>query len=46
MSENLGLLEERRDMVFVRVANYQQKLARGYNRNVKPKEFVAGDLVL
>lgn len=33
-------------MVFVRLADYQQKLARGYNRNVKPREFVAGDLVL
>ena len=46
MSENLDLLEERRDMAFVWLANYQQKLARGYNRNVKPREFVAGDLVL
>ena len=46
MVGNLDTWEERRDMVFVQLADYQQKLARGYNRNVKPREFVAGDLVL
>lgn len=30
----LNSLEERRDMASVRLADYQQKLARGYNRNV------------
>lgn len=33
-------------MAYVRLANYQQKLTRGYNGNVKPREFEAGDLVL
>ena len=46
MVGNLDSLEERRDMVSVQLADYQQKLIRGYNRNVKPREFVAGDLVL
>ena len=46
MVENLDSLEKRRDMVSVWLADYQQKLVRGYNRNVKPKEFVARDLVL
>ena len=43
---NLDFLEERRDMVSIQLTDYQQKLARGYNRNVKPREFVARDLVL
>ncbi|XP_075645317.1 uncharacterized protein LOC142616325 [Castanea sativa] len=42
----LDSLEEKRDMISVRHTDYQQKLARGYNRNVKPREFVAGVLVL
>lgn len=46
MVGNLDSLEERRDMVPVQLANYQQKLSRGYNRNVRLREFVAGDLVL
>ena len=46
MVGNLDSLEERRDMVSVQLADYQQKLVRRYNKNVKPKEFIAGDLVL
>ena len=46
MDGNLDALEERRDMVFVRLANYQQKLAQGYNKKVRPREFVLGDLIL
>lgn len=42
----LDLLEESRDMVSIQLADYQQKLTWGYNRNVMPREFVAGDLVL
>ena len=33
-------------MVVVRLAHYQQKLAQGYNRNVRPRGFMVGDLVL
>ena len=46
MVGNLDALEEWKDMVAVRLANYQQRLAQGYNRRVKPQEFVLGDLVL
>ena len=46
MADNLDSLKERWDMAYVRLANYQQKLTRGYNGNVKPREFEAGDLVL
>ena len=46
MFENLDFLEERRDMASVWLADYQPRLAQGYNRNVKPREFMVGDLVL
>lgn len=43
---NLDALEEWKDMVSMRLTSYQQRLDRGYNRNVRPQEFVSGDLVL
>ena len=46
MVGNLDALEERREMVFVWLADYQQKLAWGYNKKVRPWKFVVGDLVL
>ena len=42
----LDKVEEYREMVTIRLAEYQQKLARRYNRGVRTREFVAGDLVL
>jgi len=46
LAGSLDMLEERREMVFVRLANYQQRLAQRYNKNVGPRDFVSGDLVL
>ena len=46
MIGNLDALEERTDMVTVRLADYQQKLVQGYNKKVRPWEFVLRDLVL
>ena len=46
MFENLDTLEERRDVVSVWLADYQQKLAQGYNRRVRPRELMLGDLFL
>ena len=46
MVERLDLLEEYREVAVIRLAEYQQKLARRYNRDVKTREFSAGDLVL
>ena len=43
---DLDALGEWRDMVAMRLADYQQRLARWYNRRVRPQEFVQGDLVL
>ena len=42
----LNLLEERRESATIRLVKYQQKLARKYNKNVRKREFGAGDLVL
>lgn len=46
MTENLDFLEERQDMASIWLTDYQQKLSWGYNKNVKPRVFVVGDLVL
>ena len=46
MVKHLDLLEEYREMTTLRLAEYQQKLARRYNRDVKTREFGAGDLML
>ena len=44
--EHLDWLEECREAATVWLAEYQQKLAQRYNRNVKGREFSAGELVL
>ena len=44
--EHLGWLEECWEAATVRLVKYQQKLAQRYNRDVKAREFSAGDLVL
>ena len=46
MVERLDLLEEYREAATIRLVEYQQELARHYNRDVKMKEFGTGDLVL
>jgi hypothetical protein len=39
-------LEERRDMATIRLASYQQQMKRGYDKNIRPRSFQVGDLVL
>ena len=46
MAEYLDLLDECRETATIRLAKYQQSLARRYNRDVKIREFSARDLVL
>ena len=46
MMKQLNLLEEHRELATIWLAEYQQKLARRYNRDVRKREFGAGDLVL
>ncbi|KAJ4702888.1 Rve domain-containing protein [Melia azedarach] len=43
---NLDLLEEKREESHIRVAVYQQRIARYYNKKVKARRFMEGDLVL
>ena len=43
---HLDLLEERRNTSQVRVAAYQQRIARYRNAKVRPRSFQLGDLVL
>uniref|UniRef100_A0A2N9HX21 Uncharacterized protein n=1 Tax=Fagus sylvatica TaxID=28930 RepID=A0A2N9HX21_FAGSY len=45
-SQALDLLEERREQAMIRLASYQQQLKKGYNKNVRPRSFQQGDLVL
>ena len=44
--KHLDLIEENRTDTLVRLANYQRKIRRGYNKGVKGREFIPGDLVL
>ena len=46
MVEHLDLLEKYREAAVIQLAEYQQKLTRRYNRDVKTREFSARDLVL
>lgn len=42
----LDLVDERRDESQLRVADYQQRIARQYNQRVRNQKFEVGDLVL
>ena len=43
---NLDLLDEKREQVLRRIEDYQRKTARYYNKKVKPRSYMPGDLVL
>lgn len=46
LNDSLDILDERRDEALVRMANYQQSVAKYYNSKVRPRTFNEGDLVL
>ena len=46
MMKQFNMLEEHWESATIRLAEYQQKLARRYNKVVRKREFGAGDLVL
>lgn len=46
MLRHLDLLEAGREAPIIHLADYQQKLAQRYNKDVRIREFSAGDLVL
>jgi ribonuclease HI len=43
---DLNLVEERRDMATIKLASYQHQMKRGYDKNIRPRSFQVGDLVL
>ena len=46
VARELDFAEERRETAAIRLAAYQQQLARGYNQKVKARRFAVGELVL
>ena len=46
LSDSLDFIEEKRDRAMVRMLQYQQSIARHYNKNLRFRHFIVGDLVL
>ncbi|KAD5803282.1 hypothetical protein E3N88_14642 [Mikania micrantha] len=46
LSEDLDAIDELRDIARIRMATYQQKIAKSYNKNIRIRKFQVGDLVL
>ncbi|KAK9073810.1 hypothetical protein SSX86_006404 [Deinandra increscens subsp. villosa] len=44
--QDLETIEELRDLAKVRMASYQQRVAKSYNKNIRLRRFQVGDLVL
>ena len=46
LCKHLDLIEESRDVASVRLANYQQRICRGYNKGIKNRVFIPRYLLL
>ncbi|XP_028058191.1 uncharacterized protein LOC114262049 [Camellia sinensis] len=46
IAQALDIAEERREAALIRLAAYQQQLIKSFNKNVRPWQFLPGDLVL
>ena len=46
MIKELDTVDELRESIAIRIASYQHRLERSYNKRVKPRAFQPGDLVL
>ena len=46
LSLDLDLAEERREVPAIRLAQYQQKRREGFEKGIKVREFIPGDLIL
>ncbi|KAD7117023.1 hypothetical protein E3N88_04291 [Mikania micrantha] len=46
LSEDLDTIDELRDIARIRMATYQQKIAKSYIKNIRIRRFQLGDLVL
>jgi hypothetical protein len=44
--EDLDTVDELRDLARIRMASYQQRIAKSYNKNIRVRRFLQGDLVL
>lgn len=43
---DLDLAEEKREQAAIRTASYRSQISRAYNKNINPRSFEVGDLVL
>ena len=46
LSQDLDAVDEIRDAAKIRMASYQHRVARSYNKNIRIRRFQVGDLVL
>ena len=46
LSASLDLVKEKKEVVTIQMAHYQQKLRQGYDKGIKTRMFMLGDLVL
>ncbi|KAD4888478.1 hypothetical protein E3N88_20551 [Mikania micrantha] len=46
LSQDIDTIDESRDIAKIRMAAYQQKIAKSYNKNIRIRRFQVGDLVL
>ena len=46
LSLDLDLVKERREVPAIRLAQYQQKRREGFEKGIKVREFILGDLIL
>ncbi|XP_076916054.1 uncharacterized protein LOC143575620 [Bidens hawaiensis] len=46
LADDLDVVDELRDSTRIRMATYQQRITKSYNKNVRVRRFQVGDLVL
>ncbi|KAD4586597.1 hypothetical protein E3N88_24198 [Mikania micrantha] len=46
LSQDIDTIDESRDIAKIRMAAYQQKIAKSYNKNIRIRRFQVGDFVL
>ena len=46
LRKDLNLIDERTDIATIRLASYQHQMKRGHDKNIRPRSFQVGDLVL
>lgn len=46
LAKKLKSIEESSEVALIKLANYQYRISRGYNKGVKCKKFISSDLVL